>query len=172
MSEVTVGIDIGTTSVVAVAAAGDGTVLARTRVPHDVRTSQPGSFEHDRGQAWRAGVLDALDRVASAGRAGGPLPRGRRRGRGRLLAGRDRGRPGRRLGAQRCAYAARAADGRRRLGLEPPVIGAGLGAAAVLAPGTVLAVTGWMAEEGAGGVLHRDLVLVTAGEPRLLTEDE
>jgi len=57
------------------------------------------------------------------------------------------------------------------LGLEPPVVGAGLGAAAVLAAGTVLAVTGWMAEDGAGGVLHRDLVLVTEGEPRLLTED-
>lgn len=57
------------------------------------------------------------------------------------------------------------------LGLEPPVIGAGLGVAGMLAPGTVLAVTGWMAEEGAGGVLHRDLVLVTEGEPRLLTED-
>ena len=67
MREVTVGIDIGTTSVKAVAAAGDGTVLARARVPHDVRTSQPGSFEHDVDQAWRAGVLDALDRVAGAG---------------------------------------------------------------------------------------------------------
>jgi Xaa-Pro aminopeptidase len=57
------------------------------------------------------------------------------------------------------------------LGLEPPVVGAGLGAAAVLAAGTVLAVTGWVAEEGVGGVLHRELVLVTDGDPRLLTED-
>jgi Xaa-Pro aminopeptidase len=57
------------------------------------------------------------------------------------------------------------------LGLEPPVVGAGLGAAAVMAAGTVLAVTGWMAEDGAGGVLHRDLVLVTEAAPRLLTED-
>jgi len=57
------------------------------------------------------------------------------------------------------------------LGLEPPVIGAGLGLGAVLAPGTVLAITGWVAEEGTGGVLQRDLVLVTEGEPRLLTED-
>jgi hypothetical protein len=41
----------------------------------------------------------------------------------------------------------------------------------VLAAGTVLAVTGWVAEEGVGGVLHRELVLVTDGDPRLLTED-
>jgi xylulokinase len=67
VGELTVGIDIGTTSVKAVAVAGDGTVLARARVPHDVRTSQPGSFEHDVDQAWRAGVLDALQRVAGAG---------------------------------------------------------------------------------------------------------
>jgi len=52
------------------------------------------------------------------------------------------------------------------LGLEPPVIGAGVGAATVLAPRTVLAVSGWV-----GGALRRDLVLVTAGEPRVLTED-
>jgi Xaa-Pro aminopeptidase len=57
------------------------------------------------------------------------------------------------------------------LGLEPPVIGRGLGAGAVLAPGTVLAVTGWVEEEGTGGVLERDLALVTDGEPRRLTED-
>jgi Xaa-Pro aminopeptidase len=57
------------------------------------------------------------------------------------------------------------------LGLEPPVIGPGLGMGSVLAPGTVLAVTGWVAEEGTGGVLQRDLVLVTEGEPRRLTED-
>jgi hypothetical protein len=57
------------------------------------------------------------------------------------------------------------------LGSEPPVIGPGLGVATVLAAGTVLAVTGWVAEEGTGGVLQRDLVLVTDGEPRRLTED-
>jgi Xaa-Pro aminopeptidase len=57
------------------------------------------------------------------------------------------------------------------LGLEPPVVGAGVGAAAVLAPATVLAVTGWVAEEGVGGVLVRDMVLVTDGEPEVLTGD-
>jgi Xaa-Pro aminopeptidase len=54
------------------------------------------------------------------------------------------------------------------LGVEPPVVGAGVGDAAVLAPGTVLAVTAWVAAEGAGGHLERDLVLVTGGEPEVL----
>lgn len=63
MSAVTVGIDIGTTSVKAVAAAADGTVLARARVPHEVRTPDAGAFEHDVDQAWRAGVLGALGQV-------------------------------------------------------------------------------------------------------------
>ena len=61
---VTVGIDIGTTSVKAVAVDGDGTVLARARVPHEVRTPFAGAFEHDLDQAWRANVLEALHQVA------------------------------------------------------------------------------------------------------------
>jgi Xaa-Pro aminopeptidase len=55
------------------------------------------------------------------------------------------------------------------LGVEPPVVGPGVGAASVLAAGTVLAVTAWVAEQGVGGVLRRDLVLVTGGDPRVLT---
>jgi Xaa-Pro aminopeptidase len=55
------------------------------------------------------------------------------------------------------------------LGVEPPVVGPGVSAASVLARGTVLAVTAWVAEEGVGGVLQRDLVLVTGGDPRVLT---
>jgi xylulokinase len=61
---VTVGIDIGTTSVKAVAVDEDGSVLARARVPHDVRAHGAGTFEHDVDQAWRADVLDALAQVA------------------------------------------------------------------------------------------------------------
>jgi Xaa-Pro dipeptidase len=57
------------------------------------------------------------------------------------------------------------------LGVEPPVVGPGLGATATLAAGTVLAVTGWVAEEGVGGVLERDLVHVTGDGPRLLTRN-
>ncbi len=60
---VTVGIDIGTTSVKAVAADADGTVLARARVPHAINSPSPGTFEHDLDQAWRGGVLEALAQV-------------------------------------------------------------------------------------------------------------
>jgi xylulokinase len=61
----TVGIDIGTTAVKAVAADGDGTVLARARVPHEARVPEPGCFEHDVDRAWRSGVLSALAEVAA-----------------------------------------------------------------------------------------------------------
>jgi len=64
----TVGIDIGTTSVKAVAVDGDGTIVARARVPHEVRTPAAGLFEHDIDRAWHADVLEALALVAE-GRA-------------------------------------------------------------------------------------------------------
>src|ERR1043165_2820252 len=57
---VTVGIDIGTTSVKAVAAEADGTVVARTRVPHRLGVPTPGRFEHDANRAWRWGPRRAL----------------------------------------------------------------------------------------------------------------
>ena len=63
MDEVTVGIDIGTTSVKAVAADGGGEVLARARIPHRVVSTDPGQFEHDPQRAWIDGVLDAWDQV-------------------------------------------------------------------------------------------------------------
>ena len=56
------------------------------------------------------------------------------------------------------------------LGAEPPVVADGIGADAVLAAGTVLAVTSWVTEEGVGGFLERDLVLITDGEPEVLTD--
>ena len=62
-SGVTVGLDIGTTSVKAVAADDDGTVLARARMPHPIVTPFPGAFEHDVDLAWRANVLGALAAV-------------------------------------------------------------------------------------------------------------
>jgi len=62
---VTVGVDIGTTSVKAVAADDDGTVLARARVPHAVRTRVAGQFEHDIDHAWRSNVRQALGEVAT-----------------------------------------------------------------------------------------------------------
>ncbi|HEX6237608.1 MAG TPA: FGGY-family carbohydrate kinase [Acidimicrobiales bacterium] len=65
MPDVTVGIDIGTTSVKALAADGDGRVLARTRVPHEVHSAVAGAFEHDVDRAWRANVLAALEAVST-----------------------------------------------------------------------------------------------------------
>lgn len=57
---VTVGIDIGTSSVKAVAATDDGTVVARARVAHPFRVPSPGRFEHDVDVAWRRGPRAAL----------------------------------------------------------------------------------------------------------------
>jgi xylulokinase len=62
---VTVGVDIGTTSVKAVAADDDGTVVARARVPHPLHARHAGELAHDAAQAWRAGVLEAYRQVAS-----------------------------------------------------------------------------------------------------------
>ena len=68
MDAVTVGIDIGTTSVKAVAAGADGEVLARARIPHRLVAPGAGRFEHDPQEAWVDGVLAAWHRV----RAGAP----------------------------------------------------------------------------------------------------
>lgn len=64
-SEVTVGIDIGTTSVKAIAAEGDGTILRRCRVRHALVAPTPDVFEHDAAGVWRDGVLEAWQQVAS-----------------------------------------------------------------------------------------------------------
>lgn len=56
---VTVGIDIGTTSVKAVAADDDGQVLARTRVTHGTASPAPGQLQHDIDRAWRRNVRRA-----------------------------------------------------------------------------------------------------------------
>ena len=58
--EVTVGLDIGTTSVKAVAADADGHVVARARIPHGLHIPSPGRMEHDATQAWRRGPRRAL----------------------------------------------------------------------------------------------------------------
>jgi len=67
MADVTVGIDIGTSSVKAIAADDDGNVVARARVPHAFHVPTPLRFEHDAAQAWHAGpqaALEALGDVA------------------------------------------------------------------------------------------------------------
>ena len=58
--EVTVGLDIGTTSVKAVAADADGRVVARARIPHRLHILAPSRMEHDATQAWRRGPRRAL----------------------------------------------------------------------------------------------------------------
>jgi xylulokinase len=64
---VTVGIDIGTTAVKAVAVDEAGKVLARSRVPHRLVSPAPDLLEHDAGRAWRRGPLEALAAVHGAG---------------------------------------------------------------------------------------------------------
>ena len=66
MDEVTVGIDIGTTSVKALAADAEGDVVARIRIPHRVVAPDPGRFEHDPQQAWIDGVMAAWEHVSGA----------------------------------------------------------------------------------------------------------
>jgi xylulokinase len=63
-NDVTIGIDIGTTAVKAVAAAEDGRVAARVRIPHQLRVPTPNRLEHDADEAWRRGPLAALRQVA------------------------------------------------------------------------------------------------------------
>jgi xylulokinase len=60
---VTVGIDIGTTAVKAIAADADGRVMARARIPHRLRVPTPNRLEHDADEAWRRGPLAALEQV-------------------------------------------------------------------------------------------------------------
>ncbi|HXY94485.1 MAG TPA: FGGY-family carbohydrate kinase [Acidimicrobiia bacterium] len=60
MSDVTVGIDIGTSSVKALAVDADGSVVASARVPHEYRVPSPGRLEHDAAVAWRDGPIAAL----------------------------------------------------------------------------------------------------------------
>lgn len=61
--DVTIGIDIGTTAVKAVAADEDGRVTARTRIPHQLRVPAPDRLEHDADEAWRRGPLAALGQL-------------------------------------------------------------------------------------------------------------
>ena len=68
---VTIGVDIGTTSVKAVAADGDGRVVATARVSHPVLTPAPNVLEHDARLAWRDGVRAAARQVAEAAVAAG-----------------------------------------------------------------------------------------------------
>jgi len=59
--EIAVGIDIGTSSVKAIAADADGNVVASSRVPHAIGIPTPTCLEHDAAVAWHAGPRAALD---------------------------------------------------------------------------------------------------------------
>lgn len=64
---ITVGVDIGTTAVKAVAVDESGEVVARSRVRHRLLTPAPDRLEHDAGKAWRKGPLTALAEVTAGG---------------------------------------------------------------------------------------------------------
>ena len=70
MSEVTVGVDIGTSSVKAIAADADGNVVGSARIPHRFYVPTPGRFEHDADEAWRRGPEAALRELADTRPAG------------------------------------------------------------------------------------------------------
>src|SRR5690242_12409099 len=59
-TEVTVGVDIGTSSVKAVAADADGNIVARARIAHEWSVPTPSRFQHDARAAWFDGPRAAL----------------------------------------------------------------------------------------------------------------
>ncbi|OBH07434.1 xylulose kinase [Mycobacterium sp. E2699] len=61
--DVTIGIDVGSTAVKAVAADADGRVTARARIPHQLKVPAPDLLEHDADAAWRRGPVAALARL-------------------------------------------------------------------------------------------------------------
>ncbi|MDT5349635.1 MAG: xylulokinase [Mycobacterium sp.] len=63
--DVTIGIDIGTMAVKAVAADENGQVTARVRIPHQLRVPAPDLLEHDADEAWRRGPVAALEHLAA-----------------------------------------------------------------------------------------------------------
>ena len=62
----TIGVDVGTTSVKALAVDSRGEVVARTRVAHLVGTSTVDRLEHDAAVAWRRGPRRAFAAVSPA----------------------------------------------------------------------------------------------------------
>src|SRR3974390_3237463 len=65
-ADCTIGVDVGTTAVKAVAVDDRGTVLARTRVPHAVITPTADHLQHDAARAWRRGPRRAFADVSAA----------------------------------------------------------------------------------------------------------
>ncbi len=61
----TVGVDIGTTAVKALAVDENGEVVARSRVAHRVLASEADQLRHDARRAWRAGPQKAYAALSS-----------------------------------------------------------------------------------------------------------
>ena len=59
------GVDIGTTSVKALAVDEKGEVVARSRVAHRVLASEPDQLRHDAKRAWRAGPQKAFAQLSA-----------------------------------------------------------------------------------------------------------
>jgi xylulokinase len=70
MDRVTMGLDIGTASTKAVVVDRSGDVLARVRLPHQLRIPHPDRIEHDAGRAWRRNPRRALAVLGPARPAG------------------------------------------------------------------------------------------------------
>jgi xylulokinase len=68
---VTIGVDVGTTSVKALAVDENGQVIAQSRVPHTVMAPEPDVLRHDARRAWRAGPKKAYAQVTEQLRASG-----------------------------------------------------------------------------------------------------
>ncbi|MCY3662742.1 MAG: FGGY-family carbohydrate kinase [bacterium] len=64
---VTIGIDVGTTATKAVAVDEDGTIMARTRRPHELLAPAPGLLEVDAADAWHRGPQQAWRDVRDSG---------------------------------------------------------------------------------------------------------
>jgi xylulokinase len=68
---ITVGVDVGTTAVKALAVDAHGEVVARSRVPHKVLAPEPDILRHDARRAWHAGpkkaYAEVTDQLAAAG---------------------------------------------------------------------------------------------------------
>jgi xylulokinase len=62
---VTVGVDVGTTSVKALAVDDEGVVVARSRVAHSVMAPEPDILRHDAKRAWRLGPRRAFEEVTA-----------------------------------------------------------------------------------------------------------
>ena len=65
VEQITIGIDIGTRSVKAVATLDDGRVVARSLVRHRLITSGIGVFEHNAQEAWVNGPLMTLQDIVN-----------------------------------------------------------------------------------------------------------